>query len=88
MAHIASQMASNTTPEATTPSPQPNSFLIPTLPPGLGGGSQTRNASARQVVNGSVTASGQRVQLGPGQDVGSLAEDITSGRYMASDLDK
>jgi len=28
------------------------------------------------------------VQLGPGQDVGSLAEDITSGRYVASDLDR
>jgi len=46
------------------------------------------NSTAATRVNSSSSGSngGQRVQFGPGQDVGWLSEDITSGRYVASNL--
>eukprot|EP00879_Flechtneria_rotunda_P014494 GHRR01015146.1.p1 GENE.GHRR01015146.1~~GHRR01015146.1.p1 ORF type:complete len:493 (+),score=106.27 GHRR01015146.1:103-1581(+) len=56
--------------------------LIPTITvPGIGNSTNTTGGSGGG-------AGAARVQLGPGEDVTSLAEQIESGRYVASDLDR
>jgi hypothetical protein len=62
-----------------SPSPVPRNQLIPDF--NLFGTSAQNNSSSRGRAQGSVG-------VGPGQDVQAVAEQITSGRYEGSDLDK
>lgn len=68
---------------SAAPSPtakqQRNSQLIPNLD--LFGASAQNRSSSQGRSQGSVG-------VGPGQDVQSVAQDITEGRWTASDLDK
>lgn len=74
------QLDANLSPIQTSPSPDALNFnLIPEL---KFGGQGAQNRSAAQSRNG------QRVQVGPGQTIESLAEDIQSGRVPLTDLDK
>lgn len=67
---------------APSPSPQPvapSVMLIPELQLGGGLGGQNNRCSA---------GANRAVQVGPGQTVDSIAEDLRQGNYRATDLDK
>jgi hypothetical protein len=87
---LEAQLAPITNPTSPAPAQQQESLLLPELNLNFPTFGQNRPDSVNRTAAGNATAARQqpRVQLGPGSTTESLAQDITAGRYVATNLDK
>lgn len=97
VADLATQLQMPSASPSPVPAQQQDSpLLLPQLNIPTFGGTTRRpdqgdGTPAAAGAAGNATAPGSgpvRVQLGPGTSVDNLAQDITEGRYVATDLDK